>query len=311
MKLRAVRSTVLAALLGAASWQCSPPFVQPWQLTNFRVLGVRVEPPEPARGATITVSLATADVRQRDVQVLWVLCSAPRSGAPGGASPNCRPVTAPGLPVPDTRTTVMATVPVTGGGLDAGGHDAIEFFGFACAGGTFGFPDGGTTPTCEGTDAVGWAFTRTVRVRAATALDPPNQNPMISEVRFGLAGATQAVVPGGSIPAVPVCTDTSRRSACPKYQFQVAFDAASREMFHSEDINDGGVSVRPEHLVAGYVVDRGTLDGAFRADTDAMPVSLMDNDFRAPATPGDVNVFVYAADGRGGFDWTKRTIRVQ
>jgi hypothetical protein len=310
---------VVVALVAASG--CTRPATEVWQLTDFRVLGVKVEPAEPARGERFTLTLASADPRRREVQVVWIVCATALGsagmGADAGASASggCTVVTDPSspLPFPDLRSRVTARVPEGGGAPDPQGREALTVLGFACAGGTLGAPaDGGTQPTCNGADARGWQFTRTVYVRPpeGSALNPPNANPAIAEVRFGGEGAVAAITQE-SPPSVPRCTDHSRNSSCPRYRFEVGFTPASRESYREVDPVSRAVTTRTERLTTGYVVEGGTLAGGFRTDSIADPMSRMDDEWVAPERAGTYRVFVYVSDGRGGFDWTERAVRVE
>ena len=66
-----------------------------------------------------------------------------------------------------------------------------------------------------------------------------------------------------------------------------------------------------ERLTVAYLVSAGSLDGGFRADSAEDPESTMQNTWYPPATAGEVRVWAYGNDGRGGFDWTMRTIVVR
>lgn len=317
-----MRTIVLAALSLATVAACQPRLEQTWQLTNFRVLTVKADPPEPARGTDTTVTLGYADTMTRPVQVFWLACAVSITGGftGGGAGsdagsptqvPGCALVTMPGSPAPDFRTTVTVQIPETGGARDGSNHEVITLFGFACAGGTIGIPASGSTePTCRGSNAYGWSFTRTVRIHDPASADPPNANPHIRDVLFGMEGATMPLTDSAP-PTIPLCTDQTSESQCPTYVIQVAYDDGSRETFHATDPNDAGIVMRTERITTGYVISGGELGGAFRTDTAENPTSNMQVSFRAPNTAGDLHLYVYAADGRGGFDQTDRHIRVQ
>ncbi|MEI8254793.1 MAG: hypothetical protein WCJ30_03890 [Deltaproteobacteria bacterium] len=317
---------------GVAIGSCAPPLEQPWQLTDFRVLGVGVEPPEPARGTDVRVTLAYADVRNRPVQVVWIACTVPLTGGgttggsdggidggldagTTGGTPGCTIVSPPGspFPLPDVRTTVTVHIPATGGSQDSSGRETITLLGFACAGGSIGLAsDGGTTPTCTGANARGWSFTRSIRIHDPRATDPPNANPHVSEVRFGPDGTTYPLTSQNQ-PTLRVCTGAQGSATCPAYVFEVGFTDGSRETYHASDLSDGALVVvqRTERITTGFAITRGTLAGAFRTDSSATPVSTMQDVFYAPETAGDIHLFVYATDGRGGFDATDRYLHVQ
>ncbi len=316
-----------AIAASTAIGSCAPPLEQPWQLTDFRVLGVTVEPPEPSRGQDVQATLAFADVRNRPVTVVWIACTIPITGGvmtgggdggmDGGSTSGtagCAIVSPPGspFPLPDLRTTVTVHIPATGGSADSSGRETVTLLGFACAGGSIGLAsDGGTTPTCRGSDARGWSFTRSIRIHdPRTSIDPPNSNPHISEVRFGPEGTTYPLTSDNQ-PTIRVCTGRAGSATCPAFVFEVGFTDGSRETYHTADLVEGGIITRPERLTTGFAITRGSLGGAFRTDSSAAPTSTMQNAYYAPETPGDIHLVVYATDGRGGFDATDRYLHAQ
>jgi hypothetical protein len=207
--------------------------------------------------------------------------------------------------------TAHFVVPASGGAPDSSGREALSVLGYACAGGTImGDADAATGFTCNGADAKGWQFTGTYHVHSPMAANPANRNPSISEVRFGMGDMIPAIA-ANAPPTIPHCTDTSRMSSCPTFRFEVGFTPDSRESYTQLDPISRQPTMQTEHLTTGYVVDHGTLAGAFRTDSSADPTSSMSDDFHAPAEPGTVNVYIYTSDGRGGFDWTTRTVNVR
>jgi hypothetical protein len=207
--------------------------------------------------------------------------------------PGCSLVTAPGSFLPDTNTTVTVHVPATGGAVDGSNHEVLNLFGFACAGGSIGLSTdhdaGSMMPTCTGTNAVGWTFLRSLPIHDPASPDPPNNNPVITDVKFGPADALMSL-DDAAPPTIPVCADQDQHQGCTQFQFEVFFADGSRESYHSTDPNDGGVTVRAEYLTTGYAITGGTLDGAFRTDSSADPMSNMENGFYAPAQPGQLHL---------------------
>jgi hypothetical protein len=339
-------SVVTAAL---ALGGCQAPLLPSWRLTDFRVLGVKVTVPagapglaQPARGEQFTLSLLTADPMTRDVQTIWLVlphAASPTDLAGGGTSatnsglssgllatliPTCLANTP--LPVPASMfqcgggSAPTFVVPDSGGGPDASGHESLTSVAFACAGGTIVPETDSSTGElfrCQGEGARGWEFVRSVYVRSATEATP-NHNPTIAAINFGLPPATLTPI-APDVPAVlPRCTDqpvqTGREmghSSCPLYQFTVDFTADSREAYTERDPLSGASVAQTELLSVRYLVERGTLDSATRSDAEGDPMSIMDDNYLAPADPGPVRVWVVASDGRGGFDWMVRTLMVQ
>jgi hypothetical protein len=143
----------LAALMGACDAQ-----TEVWQLTDFRVLGVRAYPVDeparnaPRRGERAALELVSADVTTRNIRVAWLIVSSASFGAPTGTLDGGAPSSA-GLRLPfmflcDTSSFELDvpgllvrcgartefTVP-SDGGPDARGRESLTVFGMACAGG--------------------------------------------------------------------------------------------------------------------------------------------------------------------------------
>jgi len=312
---------IVRAFLGLGALQlataCSQPLDEVWQLSRYRVLGVRTEPAEANPSDALTLTLASADNAVREVTTVWFLCdqrisafaSASGGASDGGVFGGCPT----GHFQLDSGPVAHFTAPLSGGGtLDELGRELYSVIGFSCAGGTIDLPttESNGLPRCSGTNASGTMFVRSVYVRAAGVLGPPNQNPAITEVRFGQPGATQ-VLGASDLPAVPTCQDQRHHVGCTPWQFEVGFDAPSRETYRAPDPLSGVVRSLTERLTVSYLVSAGTLDGGFRADSVESPTSTMANTWYAPDRPGAVDVWVYGNDGRGGFDFTVRHVRVR
>jgi hypothetical protein len=69
-----VFALALAAICLVAGGCSSRCFRSPSQLSGFRVFGVVIEPPSAAVGEPVTLTLASADVRPRAIQVQWHRC---------------------------------------------------------------------------------------------------------------------------------------------------------------------------------------------------------------------------------------------
>jgi hypothetical protein len=343
------RARRFATLAGGMLASSCGSLTEAWQLTDFRVLGVRAyavdEPARnaPRRGERAALELVTADVRARPVKVAWLIVnsvsfgSAPAAGSDGGGGgasmgglrlPDidlCElPQFAVDLPGVSLRCGERAqfVVPSTGG-PDARGRESLTIFGMACAGGRIrvrSSGDGGSSAPgglpfeCTSDDGThrGWPFQYTLLVGSAgggTGND--NRHPRITGVRAGLRGGTLAPVTAEAPPTIPRCADQSRMTQCPRLRVEVDFDDASRERFPELDPNTRMTVTREERLVTGFVVNRGKLAGGFRTDSEAEPRAVMGNDLLPPADPGPVRVIVYATDGRGGFDTREFSAIVQ
>jgi hypothetical protein len=293
---------------------------------------VQGTPPEVDHGQRTTLAISTADNVTRDVQVIWFFTPFPLASviANGLLNPDagtadagaqmgpsfcdavriCQQIGSIPFGTFQCSTSPMPTftTPTETGSLDSQGREVMNVTGWACAGGTIGCTgDSGNIPfTCDGANARGWMFSKSIFVHSTMSLNPPNQNPHISEVRFGPMMQTSPIAMGAP-PIIDHCTDQTVDSMCPKPTFEVLFADGSREHYLSRDPNTSAVNMRTERLTVGYVIDRGTLAGGFRNDSPTDDNRMVD-EYRAPATAGTVNVFVYASDGRGGFDFTRRRI---
>ncbi len=342
MSRHAARSS-LAFALALASASCGTQ-TEVWQLTDFRILGVRAsassEPARnsPRRGERTTLELVTADTRMRNVRVAWLIVDSaafalPGASTDGGASsgglrlPSIDLCDVPefslDLPGVSLRCGERSefTVPSTGG-PDSRGRESLTVFGMACAGGRIRVigsnSEAGTTNTggvpfeCRGEGSRGWPFQYTLLV-GSTAGNTGNDNmhPRITGLRAGPMGGALAPVTMESPPTIAACADQRRDTQCPRLRVEVDFNEGARERYPELDPNTQMLVTRDERIVTGFIVNRGKLSGGFRTDSNAEPISVMGNDFLPPAEAGDVRLLVYTTDGRGGFDSREILVRVQ
>lgn len=338
-------SMITALALALASSSCGQQ-TEVWQLTDFRILGVRAYPTsEPARnsprhGERATLELVSADTQMRTVKVAWLIVNSAsfaitgmNSGGDAGAGSS--PLRLPAIDLCDVDTFALDisgislrcgartefTVPMTGA-PDARGRESLTVFGMACAGGRIrtiaSNSEAGTTNTggvpfeCRGDGSRGWPFQYTLLI-GSTAGNTGNDNmhPRITALRAGVRGAALAPVTEGVIPTIPRCADQSRNTQCPRLRVEVDYNEGARESYPELDPNTQMTAQRAERLVTGFIVSRGKLSGGFRTDSEAEPVSVMGNDLLPPTEPGDVRMIVYSTDGRGGFDSRELTLRVE
>lgn len=331
------------AVLATAGAQSCATFTEAWQLTDFRILGVRAyaesDPTRnsPRRGETAVVELSTADVRDRNVRVAWLIVDSAAFGTPmssGDGGTGSTP-SLPAISICDTPdfaldfpgltlrcgTRSSFTVPSTGG-PDARGRESLTIFGVACAGGRIRVrPTGGDAGAsantggvpfeCTGGESRGWPFQYTMLVGSAAGnTGNDNRHPQIVGVRAGIMGGTLSPVTDTAIPRIQRCADQSRMSRCTRLRVEVDFNEGARESYPERDPNTNTIVMRDERLVTGFIITKGRLSGGFRTDSAAEPRSVMGNDFLPPTEPGDVRMVIYATDGRGGFDTREITIRV-
>lgn len=322
-------AATVALALGAAS--CGGPLDEVWQLREFRVLGVRLDPPEAERGARVNATLYTADPRDRTVRVAWIASpfpiqpstSRPNADAGSGVTfavclnaTDAFPLCPPGFQCACGPTPTF-TVPPTGGLRGSTGKETITLLGYACAGGELRIGSDLTNPfSCLGDGSRGWSFTRTIVVRDAMPVSPLNVNPRIREVRFGPAGGTLAPITLDAPPHVARCADAARTptlaspTTCPKHTIEVFFEDGSRQAYNDVDPVAMTLLPRTERLSVGFIVSGGRVANGFRTDSEVEPESAMSNDFTAPDTAQRVRLLIYASDRRGGFDATERAIVV-
>jgi len=333
----------LAASIALASSSCGQQ-TEVWQLTDFRILGVRAYPTsEPARnsprhGERATLELVSADTQMRTVKVAWLIVNSAAfavTGMSSGGDAGGSPLRLPALDLCDVDAFALDisgislrcgartefTVPMTGA-PDARGRESLTVFGMACAGGRIrtiaSNSEGGTTNTggvpfeCRGDGSRGWPFQYTLLL-GSTAGNTGNDNmhPRITAVRAGVRGSTLAPVTDGVIPTIPRCADQSRNTQCPRLRVEVDYNVGARETYPEIDPNTQMTVQRTERLITGFIVSRGKLSGGFRTDSEADPMAVMGNDLLPPTEPGDVRMILYSTDGRGGFDSREVTLRVE
>ena len=284
---RATKRWYWLALAAVALTACDDESLDPaWLVKSFRVLAVVTEPPDALPGETVRIHLVYADRpgASRPVSAFWQVCEGPLVQSTAGQA--C----AAGTPLvgldPEFTVPVAAT--------SASSWVAV---GYACAGGTIAIDPGTHNVQCNGGE--GMAFYRTIWRRQP----PGNHNPAVAHVL--LDGVELGIATPGS---VRVCT--TARDACPSHTLVVAFAPDARELVSIAQ-PDGTLLQRPESLISEFIVDGGELDGAFRSDGDADSSARHTNTFKAPATPGDVHLWVLVRDGRGGISATTRALRVE
>lgn len=322
--MKPLRALGLGALLTVG---CGSEFDPAWDLKTFRVLGVQVtnasrasdpRASEIAPGETARLSLTTYDPTPgRAVTIVWIFCpQTMRSGNTFGCAPSNE------FP-PLTGPTVMLTVPRTVAfGVDPLGRSRIQAVAFACAGGTIGFDDNTRQPNCtgDGAESVTVARSITIRTRESAAM---NHNPELTEVVF-YPGAilTNPVVlrEGDASVRVPRCSG----DPCLDHLIELRVSPASRERYETLDIRAQLVT-QPERLQFGFYFAppamapraatqqraRGELDGTFFVDTAERPSGPVRKKWSAPTTPGVVEFVFNAADVRGGYDATRRSLTVE
>ena len=297
------RSFIIVGCFAALSCN-SPRFEARWQLTTFRVMGVRVTPADVTPGDHVTLELATADIRPRPVSVLWLAClggyqMTDVDAGPEGTGPGvrgCRDALTLG-----SGPSIALDLPADLGGIARAA--SIPVVGFACAGGTIARGTGDAPwPDCVGEGAEGWPFIRRVRLRPVRATTPPNHNPRISEVAL-IANGQHTVLDLQLTHVIAPC-----ESGCGPYQVAIRFAPGSQESYADPAVTGGR---RFEQLNTGFFIDTGSLATAFipTGMGEAEPVIV--NTWRPPSRPKTAHLFVYTTDGRDGFDWTSRTIQVQ
>ncbi len=333
---------ILVAIFAATS--CGPDLNASWQLTDFRILGVRAtvtaDPTRvnPSRGEATTLELVTADKQMRAVKVVWLILSGASAsgglgalgglgggmgggmGADGGTDGGTPAIALcdipqlaldlPGLQLRCGPRTQFVP-PMSGmGNSDGRGRDSLSIIGMACANGSIYLDtSGGLVPfKCTGEGSRGWAFTYTIFLRG---MDGDNHQPRIRGVRAGLVGGPQTEVTMATPFVARPCADQTRNTMCPKVRFTVDFEPDSRESYTDINPTTRAAEMRTERLITGFITTGGKFDGAFRTDSEAIPMAPMENDWLPPAMPGTHRVLLYATDGRGGFVNTEVAVRAE
>ncbi len=316
MRARTIRSPALrfaAAVLAMVG--CANQLEAEWQLTRFRILGVELDHPEAHRadsatgrpGDMVTARLVYANPQSQSVSILWQVCTSRSATNPclGSVIP----------PMGGERISFRIPENITT--LDDDGRPIISIFGVVCAGGEIRLPNSSNPmPSCAPEDtAVGFYFTRSIQIvpdRPPHPPNEPNQNPVLVALRFNSQEISEALPP-----SVPRCANNREgvvRPNCPRYAIELTFGPQSREHYWRFDPSrPAGQQIRrdTEEMEVIYFVDHGGwLAGAERGDNSSFPWSRMRNEFIAPATGDVVNLYVTVFDGRGGFTWARRQIRL-
>lgn len=288
------RAALAFALVATAFASCSDTFPPAWRVANFRVLGVKAEPPDALPGETVTLTLVTAAPQPaREVNVAWTGCA--RMVIDGATGMRACAPGAELAPFTGNPARFVASQRADDG-------SPYTLFGLACAGGTPTLDPMTLRPRCTAGESA--AFLRTVRVRQ----DEANHNPRIARILFDRTELNESF----ARPVAPCsATDEDERLNCPAHRVAIEFARDARDMTRVVQ-PDGRVDMVPEVLISEFLVDRGDLYGAFRSDADEapdVPTGTHGNLFTPPPS-GDVRLWFIVRDGRGGFDFATRTLRV-
>lgn len=295
-------------LLGA----CAPDLVDDTSLVvEPRLLGARVEPPEVAPGEEVATTALWVDPSGTlaDAPLEWAFCVArKRLGEPGTVASSCLVEASPDLAVFGEGIDAAGTVPTIG--CRQFGPDAPE----PAPGESAGRP--------ADPDATG-GFYQPIRVRAAE----PELHFVLGQVRLrcGLPGATSAqamefragyvpnqnptidaleapavVHPGETVELVvrwPACD----APPCGGSEPYLWFDPVSRTL-----------ADRREAMRVSWFATAGTFaSGHSGREEREADQPFATGAWTAPATPGEVNLWVVLRDDRGGVAWTTSRLHVE
>ena len=299
-----VISAALAMLLPDCQSQCTR---DPNQLWTFQVLGVSVDPPSPAPGTTATLTLVTADTQTRAVQVEWFDCPAAGinmgsvefiggldAGTDAGSVSTCLQSAPFG-----TGMSVTYVIP-NSGNINVSGNELVlepTVLGYACAGGTIGPPGSdGVTPTCNGSNAQGWLFTRTI----ASFGDPLGSSVQITDVTLSSTGpGTGVPIHNDAPPTVQHCQGSPGSASCPIYQVTLVTSPSLQFGV------PGG---------AAFLVDLATFPGCYNSNNDNTGRWMQNQSgswpWIPPSSPGTAHLYFQLYDVNA-FVSTERTIVVQ
>lgn len=297
----------------------------------MRVLGVTVDPPLAAPGATVTVRAVTADVEARDVTIAWYRCPSnlsltetPRRPGPE-VEQNAALAAQIGACVARGElargVSARVTVDAEGGAPDVVPYRTprrwTDLVGFACAGGDISPPPAtGAWPRCSGTRGV--VFTASIPGPAADGSTDAPRPATLADFSIGQDG-TSRPWNDGDVPEVAPCDGT--RMECRPWELRFSVADASRAVETLGDplsgvVGDDVAFVRYEvtgmapgdpdscTLVSPDTVvqpETSTTPGAARAVLRWVP----------PAASAEVTFWFSARRLSGGLSVVRRTVRVR
>lgn len=297
MEFRAL--TGLSVLLLSACAPAPEQFTPASFVEKLRVLGVRAEPPDVAPGGRTTLDALVVDAQpNRTHSYVWVICDPDPTGVLG--SPCATQQAArdpgellgggvPGIHVhPFTRTATWEAPANAFDGLPPG--SVARRRGLEATVLLIVFEGEDLEALRRGEVEAQFALKR---VRVVDAGTTPNRNPRIADVT--LDGVP---LPADAAPEVPRATP---------FSLAAAHDPALEEPF-ARVLSDGTEEARTEPSVFSWFTTGGRFEqlGGLTSNTiGPAPVTL-----QPPDAGARVDLFVLLRDGRGGLDWTARTVRL-
>ncbi|MFZ5894568.1 MAG: hypothetical protein ACOY0T_26125 [Myxococcota bacterium] len=334
--------TGLFALLALAS-ACGPGFDPASEVKSLRVFGVQKDTPYPQPGQSVTLRLMWDDPKglmgtsKRPVQIAWIDCQNPANDLYAGCfSPERLTLSN------DNTSTHVVTVPQDLIAKHAPAPPGQPSYGllysfFAVCAGTLAFEEprsgAGLPIFCKDGDKY---LTSDDFVAGYTALyvfqdgEVRNSNPVIKGIE--LQGKQLLSSDSGA----PICIGSECEPNVPAQEPNCEIDSSRCFPACPDDGGDGCPDIHIKPLIDGpaerddvsalyygrnfseqmwinYYADAGKFSSDTRLLNDAQ--RGWNNDpgakFRAPKTPGLVNLWVVAHDNRGGTDWARVTLKIQ
>ncbi len=290
------------------------------QVEDFRVLGVRAEPPEirPGEGTTLQVLWADPKGKDREVSFAWMGCSGTIHPSEGIAT--CDMLVPPVVGTAEAGGDILE-IPVTPtdmlDGVPEGGYLRATFIVLMCAGGTLPAPERyaklrettNVNDLCRKGDGLS-AF-KTVMVSDS---DTPQTNPVIDRVYFEGMEMTPADEGGGG---------KLRCKEGGECEAEIALFVTEESVQTYDVIEFGKPTPKQDEVFLSWYVTGGDFDKSRSGDTcekkgmeaDNPCISETDEDPSGPfevswipEKPGTFTLWAVAHDLRGGVGWQAFTV---
>lgn len=276
-------------------WSCRPQFEERASLiTQPRILAVRAEPPESARGENVTYSALVATPEGTDTTgpLQWAFCAAPKP-LTENASVSTACLGNAVRPLDDGASSITVATPL----------DACQLFGPDTPPGDFRPRDADETGgyyqplRVQALGQTAFAFERitcnlsNAPLEVAVKLTKqyvPNRNPHLLSLRAFVDGQSQ------NLDALPAGSEV---------HFEIAWNSEDAETFVMFDPEAQQLVSRREAMRAFWYTTRGVFgqDVTGREENDTEVTA--GNVWRAPDEPGEVYLWLVLRDSRGGMDF--------
>jgi hypothetical protein len=305
------RLLIVSALACAA---CKPDLGAPASdVEDARIIGVRIDPPEAAPGATVSMEVLAVSPQGRlalpNEGIAWALCNAPKPPAENNVVSSACSVTLTGLEsLPVSGPLVQVPIPIKACSLHGPdtpptkpGEPPIRPRDPDRTGGYYqpvavqliGLPE----------QPMAFGLTRLSCNLPGVALDvaqefgkryKPNVNPKLAALTID--GTPVTAAPGGATQGIP---------AGRSYRLDASWTPESRESFPVYDQATQKIVDRFEQLTVSWFATQGELDRDRTGRTQIESESVVSNVWLAPVTPGPVTLWLVLRDDRGGLDFAE------